>query len=603
MAMVVKTNIDAQKGLNTLNKNSKALAKSLKKVSSGMKINSASDDASGYAISEGMRVQLRALTQANSNTQNANSLLKVADGAMSNTVDILRTMREKAINAANDTNTDSDRAIIQKELDQSIDQITDNGNVTFNGKRIFDGALNHCENNEQRICAALNTEWLANSLDLIERSTGMSFKTTPGIKEMAVYFEDDPSSSALAYVGSGYANNRTDLLFMVVNMHYYNDMAEDDVNGASSAGYLDRTIAHEMTHAVMSSNIEGFEGLYACLAEGAAEVIHGIDDERRGTIRSLGLGFDAQLTTSTATSGANTYAAGYVAFRYMAAQCGFTGTESVSHFMNSLKEGSGAMTADRINAAIAAGSKGKFTSFDGLKAAMAADEARSADGDDFLKRFCGIDLDNLDTGAISGHDAGGSRDQMTAESIVPEGGSTKFWANPTQKTTNIEGLSVKWQEGELTFTSGGVTKTVHSADIQIKGGMRFHTGTESSQNLHVAFAYADAKAMGLQDNDNKNIQVTTMDKAKAAMQLIDNSLNHALNQLTTIGAIQSRLEYTAMNLTTAHENTTSAESTIRDADMAKEMTEYTKNNVLMQSAQSMLSQANQNSSAALSLLQ
>ena len=534
MAMVVKTNIDAQKGLNTLNKNSKALAKSLKKVSSGMKINSASDDASGYAISEGMRVQLRALTQANSNTQNANSLLKVADGAMSNTVDILRTMREKAINAANDTNTDSDRAIIQKELDQSIDQITDNGNVTFNGKRIFDGALNHCENNEQRICAALNTEWLANSLDLIERSTGMSFKTTPGIKEMAVYFEDDPGSSALAYVGSGYANNRTDLLFMVVNMHYYNDMAEDDVNGASSAGYLDRTIAHEMTHAVMSSNIEGFEGLYACLAEGAAEVIHGIDDERRGTIRGLGLGFDAQLTTSTATSGANTYAAGYVAFRYMAAQCGFTGTESVSHFMNSLKEGSGA---------------------------------------------------------------------MTAESIVPEGGSTKFWANPTQKTTNIEGLSVKWQEGELTFTSGGVTKTVHSANIQIKGGMRFHTGTESSQNLHVAFAYADAKAMGLQDNDNKNIQVTTMDKAKAAMQLIDNSLNHALNQLTTIGAIQSRLEYTAMNLTTAHENTTSAESTIRDADMAKEMTEYTKNNVLMQSAQSMLSQANQNSSAALSLLQ
>lgn len=603
MAMVVKTNIDAQKGLNTLNKNSKALAKSLKKVSSGMKINSAADDASGYAISEGMRVQLRALTQANSNTQNANSLLKVADGAMSNTVDILRTMREKAINAANDTNTDSDRAIIQKELDQSIDQITDNGNVTFNGKRIFDGALNHCENNEQRICAALNTEWLANSLDLIERSTGMSFKTTSGIKEMGVYFEDDPSSNALAYVGSGYANNRTDLLFMVVNMHYYNDMDENDVNGASSAGYLDRTIAHEMTHAVMSSNIEGFEGLYACFTEGAAEVIHGIDDERAGTIRGLGRSFDGQLTTSTSPSGANTYAAGYVAFRYMAAQCGFTGTESVSHFMNSLKEGSGAMTADRINAAIAAGSKGKFTSFDGLKAAMAADEARATSDDDFLKRFCGINLDNLDTGAISGHDAGGSRDQMTAESIVPEGGSTKFWANPTQKTTNIEGLSVKWQEGEFTFTAGSVTKTVHSADIQIKGGMRFHTGTESSQNLHVAFAYADAKAMGLQDNNNKNIQVTTMDKAKAAMQLIDNSLNHALNQLTTIGAIQSRLEYTAMNLTTAHENTTSAESTIRDADMAKEMTEYTKNNVLMQSAQSMLSQANQNSSAALSLLQ
>ena len=186
--------------------------------------------------------------------------------------------------------------------------------------------------------------------------------------------------------------------------------------------------------------------------------------------------------------------------------------------------------------------------------------------------------------------------------------------NPTYMERNIVELLIEperliqfripWTDDKgSVHVNRGYRVQFNSALGPYKGGMRFHTGTESSQNLHVAFAYADAKAMGLQDNDNKNIQVTTMDKAKAAMQLIDNSLNHALNQLTTIGAIQSRLEYTAMNLTTAHENTTSAESTIRDADMAKEMTEYTKNNVLMQSAQSMLSQANQNSSAALSLLQ
>ena len=79
-------------------------------------------------------------------------------------------------------------------------------------------------------------------------------------------------------------------------------------------------------------------------------------------------------------------------------------------------------------------------------------------------------------------------------------------------------------------------------------------------------------------------------------------IQKALDQQTTIGAIESRLDYTASNLTTASENVTSAESTIRDADMAKEMTEYTKNNVLMQAAQSMLAQANQNSSNVLSLL-
>ncbi|MBO4852598.1 MAG: flagellin, partial [Schwartzia sp.] len=128
--MVVKNNMSAINTLNTLNKNHSALSNSLKKVSSGMRINSAADDASGYAISERMRVQIRSLDQDNKNTQNGNAMMKVAEGAVQSTVDILKTLKEKVINAANDTNTDSDRQQIQKELDQSIDQINDNANVT-----------------------------------------------------------------------------------------------------------------------------------------------------------------------------------------------------------------------------------------------------------------------------------------------------------------------------------------------------------------------------------------------------------------------------------------------------------------------------------------
>ena len=134
MAMVVKNNMSALSALNTLNTNTTALSKSLKKVSSGMKINSAADDASGYAISEKMRGNIRSLNQANANAHNGSSMMKVAEGAVSSTVEILKTLKEKAINAANDTNTDADRQTIQKELDQSIDQIDDNANVTFNGK-------------------------------------------------------------------------------------------------------------------------------------------------------------------------------------------------------------------------------------------------------------------------------------------------------------------------------------------------------------------------------------------------------------------------------------------------------------------------------------
>ena len=150
MSMVVKNNMGAVRTLNILNKNSNALSKSLAKLSSGMKINSAQDDASGYAISERMRVQIRSLEQDIQNTQNALSLMKTAEGAVSSTVEILKALKEKAINAANDSNTDSDRQIIQKEMDQFIDQIDDNALVTFNGKYLVDGSKNFRSENGTR---------------------------------------------------------------------------------------------------------------------------------------------------------------------------------------------------------------------------------------------------------------------------------------------------------------------------------------------------------------------------------------------------------------------------------------------------------------------
>ena len=107
----------------------------------------------------------------------------------------------------------------------------------------------------------------------------------------------------------------------------------------------------------------------------------------------------------------------------------------------------------------------------------------------------------------------------------------------------------------------------------------------------------------MRDKDGNNISIASWSDATAAIRQLDKSLERALGYQTKIGAILSRMEYTAANLTTASENTQASESVIRDADMAKEMTNYTKNNVLMQSAQSMLAQANQNSSSVLSLLQ
>lgn len=592
MAMVINNNIAAMTILGETNRNSKALGKSLEKLSSGMKINSAGDGASEYSISEKMRAQIRSLDQDSRNAQNAQSLLKVADGVLANSVAIMRTMKEKAIDAANDTNTDSDRAIIQKQLDQQIDQLNDNSLVTFNGKYLFDGSADHTYSKEQTIMAALNTEWIGNSLDLIARSTGLGFdKGNTSVNEMDVVFKEEDSST-LAYVSYTSRGGVTNKLTMTVNMKYYKDLVEGDVNGSttdSSAGYLDRTIAHEMTHATMAASIEGFSGLYQCITEGAAEVIHGIDDFRRSTIESLAnsQSIASTLSTSPGTGDVNQYAAGYVMFRYMAAQCGFTAEHSLSLFMQSLAGGKGTMTTERIDAAVSAATQGKFKTFDAMQKQMKADEEKAADGTKFLKDYCDIILPNKDTGAITGRDAGVSRVNKTAESVVPEGGSVKFWTNPDSDSTFINGLEVKWPMEYM----------------DIRGGLFFQIGTKAAQNIHAVFSNVDAQALGLQDKDGKNLSVQTQGDAENAIDQLDKSIERALNQLTKIGALSSRLEYTDANIITASENVTSAESVIRDSDMAKEMTAYTKNNVLLQAAQSMLSQANQNSSAVLSLLQ
>ena len=133
--------------------------------------------------------------------------------------------------------------------------------------------------------------------------------------------------------------------------------------------------------------------------------------------------------------------------------------------------------------------------------------------------------------------------------------------------------------------------------------MVLQVGTKANQSIKVGLTDMRAEALGLQSSSGANIQIGTQQQANAAISVLDNAVAKALDQQTTIGSIESRLEYTSANLTTASENVQSSESTIRDANMAKEMTEYTKNNVLMQAAQSMLAQANQSSSSVLSLLQ
>ncbi|TYZ18865.1 flagellin, partial [Selenomonas ruminis] len=158
----------------------------------------------------------------------------------------------------------------------------------------------------------------------------------------------------------------------------------------------------------------------------------------------------------------------------------------------------------------------------------------------------------------------------------------------------ISGLTIS-----ITDSNGNVKKsanaaldnfneTVRAQNKSEDNAITLQVGTKANQSIKVGLTDMRAEALGLKGSDGTTLNISTQAKANAAINVLDNAVQKALDQQTTIGSVESRLEYTSANLTTASENVQSSESTIRDANMAKEMTEYTKNNVLMQAAQSML---------------
>ena len=524
MAMVVKNNMSAVNTLNTLNTNSTALSKSLAKVSSGMKINGAADDASGYAISERMRVQIRGLDQANANTQNGSSMMKTAEGAVSSTVDILKTLKEKVISAANDDKTDADRQAIQKELDQSIDQINDNANITYNGKYLVDGSHNSA----------------------VETATTTAF-TNQALKEGTLGADGFTSLKDRNDQSLNIQNKDTVSLSFVKQGKTYTTSME-----ASKGGMRDL---------MSQANLEAL----------------------KQTVKDAGIDIE-----TAGSAGKTAWDSFKNTFESKASAWKDAENEFDTETNYETKWGSKRTTADEKKQALIEHLEG----------------ATDIGGKDFSKTFkLAIDL-RMDNASYIGKDKAGdsvyTADRAAGISIhAANKGVEGQVSGITFSVTNTKGAVQKSVNAVLDNFSETIRAENHSEDNAIT----LQVGTKANQSIRVGLTDMRAEALGLQSSNGATLNVSTQKNANAAINVLDNALQKALDQQTTIGSIESRLEYTSTNLTTSSQNVQASESTIRDADMAKEMTNYTKNNVLLQAAQSMLAQANQSSSSVLSLLQ
>lgn len=411
--MIINHNMNALNAHRNMGVNNTAAGKSMEKLSSGLRINRAGDDAAGLAISEKMRGQIRGLEQSSRNSSDGISMIQTAEGALNETTNILQRMRELAVQSANDTNTADDREQIQKEMTQlgeEIDRIANN--TEFNTKKLLNGNMG------KATTAAAGTVV----------NTG---KLAAGVGKDAVFTALKDSNG----------NNL--------------GIAEDDVITATwSVGGKQCSVS---------------------IIVGAGDTLDDLKTEMEG---------DATIDTFEIDNGAITVTAKN------------TGT------------------ANQIN---------------GLSI-----EVKSADG--VRKEAASNALSSFATGT-------------QASDTRPDG----------------------------------------SANLQI--------GANSGQQLNLSIEDMRATSLGV-----SNLQVGSQSQANTAIKVIDEATKKVSSERANLGAAQNRLEYTISNLDNTAENLTSAESTLRDVDMAKEMMEYSKNNILNQAAQAMISQANQQPQNVLQLL-
>lgn len=427
MSMVIKTNMDAMRTLNQVTANNNMAQKHLGKVATGLKIRNAQDDASAYAISENMRVRIRALEQAHSNTQTGSNMLKTAETAVSNIVDAIKTLKEKAINSANDSNSDEDRLLIQKEFDQFVDAIDDNALITFNNKYLIDGTHNNAFNPAKTI---LLNQSLSESTTVTDALTTLKNRAGEelGIQETDYY--------KVSWVMQGEVSEISGRV---------GDKTLTDILQIDNVSELQTTV---------DGKIEGITDKYG-------KDVYTPNKAQGLAISSLGTGEDA------------------------------------------------------------------------VKNQIAGFTISITDADGNVKKSVNAVLDQF--------------------------------------------------------------KEYQRAEIQTDDkALSFHVGDAS--NFATKFALMDmrASALGLRSAEGKILSVSTKGAANAAINVIDNALEKVLHQQSLIGAALTRLDRTATNLTTTITDDQASESTIRDADMAKEMMSYTKNSLLTQTSQAMLAQANQN---------
>ena len=573
--MVVQHNLVAMNSNRMLGLTSKSVSSSTEKLSSGYAINRAADNAAGLAISEKMRQQVRGLTQASTNAEDGISCVQTAEGALSEVQDMLQRMNELSVQAANGTQSSTDRQYIQDEVDQLVSEIdrvaeTTKFNETFllkgdqTGKTtavyMTDYSVTFSRNNSSNATTdaskykmnytgtgniymvsasifssnsnmALSSTKVANGSDITDYLVDNTDKTiTPIVEVKSGNFTYNSAFNTSSYVA--FTNVELDSNPSVSHTPGGNDSA-----GNKADLYTDDT----------TSIIRASRDLY-------------LYDESVGTVKHIYPGDEMASYLNSDNTMKDQYRLVDVLYG------------------DASKTGSGNVTSERVAQALSLS-----PAIYNLNSVLELDSSKQV-------------LYDANGSIVSG---------IKLNQYFDENGNYTGGLFTTSQARNIdEVFSKKVSAGAATI---GAYISQFSQKVAASLDFTLHVGAQSERTNKITATIdtLTAAGLGIDKLSSYNIGIVdaTGDNATDAVDVVADALSQVSRQRASLGAVQNRLEHTIKNLDNVVENTTQAESQIRDTDMAKEMVAYSNANILMQAGQSMLAQANQSNQGVLSLLQ
>ncbi len=567
--MVVQHNLTAMNSNRMLGLTTASQAKSTEKLSSGYKINRAADDAAGLSISEKMRKQIRGLTQA--------STVQTAEGALNEVQDMLQRMNELAVKAANGTNSEDDRSYVQNEIDQLVTEIDRVSETTkFNETYLLKGAGDKSAtvkadatiggtSSEATVTAAKGNIYsgtIASGLASGTEDTAIvKYKDAEGntrtkevtfkagadaeatAKNLAKAIEDDKDLGRIFNASADKSGKLTVESKLNGNKTDDSKNAVSEITFKSAAGTLKTEIAGT-TEAATGESVT-----FTLTNKAGANQLQ---DGNSITIDGKTYTYDSAKTSTT--DDANT----------------FKSLDDLQKLLGDDYKVSVEITATK-------------TSQDWKKDTNAGASAPIADGDAVVTTV------KTDLAAASKTSALGT--------ITAANGTTAF-TDVAKPTGNTAGTQVTYTDKVITLNIArkAAVETSDALTLSLQVG----ADSTDENKISVDIESMGAKSLGI---DGLKVDGTNSTNADNAIDTIAAAIQKVSTQRSALGAVQNRLEHTINNLDNVVENTTSAESQIRDTDMATEMVKYSNNNILSQAGQAMLAQANQSNQGVLSLLQ